>query len=1193
MSDFVHLHLHSEYSLLDGACRIKEIPKAAAAAGHTAVAITDHGAMYGAVAFFKACREEEIKPIIGCEVYVAPRSRFEKIAGRENAARHMVLLCENETGYKNLIKIVSLGYTEGFYSRPRVDDELLRKYHGGLIALSACLAGEIPSRLVAGDYDGAKAVAEKYSSIFGKDNFYIELQNHGIAEQRQILPSLARISRECGIGMVATNDVHYLKRTDAATQALLMCIQTNSVISDGRPAGFETDEFFYKSTDEMRALFGSYEGALENTVKIAERCNFEFSFGKTLLPAFHPEGGVTADEALRGLALKGLERYMANSTVPYQGHTEAEYRERLDYELSVIRNMGYSDYFLIVADYVGFAKSRDIPVGPGRGSGAGSLTAYLTGITDIDPICFGLYFERFLNPERVSMPDIDIDFCYERRDEVLKYVKERYGSEHVSQIITFGTMAARAVIRDVGRAMGMPYAEVDEVAKLIPRELGVTLGDALENEELREKYESSGKIRDLIDTARALEGMPRNVSVHAAGVVITELPITDYVPLSVSNGAVITQYDMDTVSELGLLKFDFLALRYLTIIDCAVRQIKEREPEFDIEKVDLSDPDTYALISRGQTLGVFQLESTGMRAMLTSLAPRSIDDILAAIALYRPGPMDSIPKYIAGRNEPDSVVYPCELLRPVLSETYGCIVYQEQVMSIFRIMAGYSLGRADVVRRAMAKKKAYALEAEREEFINGASERGMSREDAEKLFDDMASFANYAFNKSHAAAYAVISFRTAYLKAHYPREYLSALLTSVLGNQTKTVQYIAEAGKFGIKVLPPDVNQSYSDFHVSGKNITFGLLAVKNVGRQFVDAIIRERESGGAFTCFDDFLTRMSDSELNRRMIETLIKAGAFDCFGVYRSRLVEALNPALTAIAEKSRHNLDGQLDMFSVASQQNSEKNPDTKLGGICVYPDISEYPLRQLLEYEKESVGMCFSGHVLDGFSKHIKDLSPVSIGDLMSDDSDDEVQSGEYSPDARYTDKQSVTVAGIISGLNRKSTRGNETMAFFRLEDSFGQIEVVVFPKSFEKYRGLIQNGEAVCVRGTLSIREGRDGDEVKILLNHIIPLITDERYKPAAVTPDSVSTLKRITPSRTSAPQQHVQPRVLYIRVPSRDSLIYRKCDNLVGIFDGTLRTVFYFADEAKYEDSRTGADISGCLVAELVLVAGAENIVLR
>ena len=740
MKDFVHLHLHSEYSLLDGACRITDIPKRAKECGHSAVALTDHGVMYGAVAFWRACKKEGIKPIIGCEVYVAPKSRFEKQSG-DAYAQHLVLLCKNEQGYKNLIKMVSLAFTEGFYSKPRVDDSLLSEYHEGLIALSACLAGRIPRLLEKGEYEEACTAAKKYAEIFGKDNFYIEIQDHNLPEQKQILPALIKLAKDCDLPLVATNDCHYLRRGDSENQAVLMCIQTNRVLSDGKPIGFETDEFYYKTTDEMDQLFGQYDGAIENTVKIAELCDFDFDFGKTHLPVFPCPKGVSSNEYLRKLTAEGIKRRLETGDIGAYADM-SEYNSRLEYELSVIEKMGYSDYFLIVQDYVNFAKSKKIPVGPGRGSGAGSLVAFALGITDVDSIRFGLLFERFLNPERVSMPDIDIDFCYNRRGEVLEYLSERYGSDHVSQIITFGTLAARAAVRDVGRVLGMSYAEVDAVARAVPQALDMTIDRALNMTELRDMYDNSPEIRRLIDTAKALEGMPRNVSIHAAGVVITQEPVSSYVPLATSNGVVVTQFDMNTVADLGLLKFDLLALRYLTIINDAQMQIRENDPDFDITKIPLDDKKAYKLISAGNTLGVFQLESGGMTAMLTNLRPESIDDILAAIALYRPGPMESIPQYIEARHNKEKVRYALPELEPILSSTYGCLVYQEQVMQVFREIAGYSYGQADIVRRAMSKKHADELEAERGRFVNGAVERGIDKSKAEKLFDDMGSFAS-------------------------------------------------------------------------------------------------------------------------------------------------------------------------------------------------------------------------------------------------------------------------------------------------------------------------------------------------------------------------------------------------------------------------------------------------------------------
>ncbi len=1197
MSDFVHLHLHSEYSLLDGACRVSEIPKRAAECGHSAVALTDHGAMYGAVAFYLACRDAGIKPIIGCEVYVAPGSRFDKSGTAEGKAYHLVLLCRNAEGYKNLIYLVSKGFTEGFYSKPRIDYELLRAHSGGLVALSGCLAGRIPTLLSRGEYDEAKQAALELSRIFGEDNFYIELQNHGLSEQKQILPQLIRLAGECGLPLAATNDCHYLRREDAETQATLLCIQTNNVITDGRPIGFETDEFYYKTTEEMKLLFGKYPGAIENTVRIAERCNFDFDFDKLYLPRYRcPEGFMPA-EYLRKLAYDGFESKINRGYISFSGHTQEEYRQRIEYELSVIDKMGYSEYFLIVWDYVNFAKSRGIPVGPGRGSAAGSLVAFCIGITDIDSIKFELLFERFLNPERVSMPDIDVDFCYIRRGEVIDYVTQKYGDDHVSQIITFGTLAARAAVRDTGRALGMPYGDVDAVARAIPQQLNMSIGLALKMPELKELYESSEKVKKLVDTAASLEGMPRNASVHAAGVVITDAPIWSYVPMAVSNGTVITQYDMDTIAKLGLLKFDFLGLRYLTIINDAEAQIRERCPDFSVASVPLDDKPTYELISSGGTSGIFQLESGGMRQMLAVLKPENIDDILAAIALYRPGPMDSIPRYIECRHDNSKIKYATPALEPILRSTYGCIVYQEQVMSIFREIAGYTFGHADIVRRAMAKKKASVLEAERGSFVSGAVDRGVPEDVAAKLFDDMAGFANYAFNKSHAAAYAVISYRTAYLKAHYPREYFAALLTSVLDNMPKLAGYIAECTKLGISVKSPDINRSSMYFHVSGNDILFGLLALKNVSRQFIANIIEERKNG-EFLSFEDFADRMAEKDLNKRQVESLIKSGAFDNLGARRSQLMTSYEKILDMTAEKKRRNISGQLDLFSTAETRS--ENPRFK------YPDIPEFSLRDRLMLEKDSSGMYFSGHLIDSFSKCISALNVVPIAEISGDGSEEGQAGG-------LPDGQRVAVAGIVSSVTAKTTKKNERMAFIKIEDRYGEIECILFPKIFRSCHELIHIDSGVYIDGTVQLRED---EPARIIVNEIAALVENGRYSDK---PDGEA---KNNPSDTACPEgggamtqpakhekfsesqaggtaksQETENRrsavKVFLRVPGTDSIEYLKAVNLIEIFPGPTPVVFYDSKNLAYLQHEKGIGLTEFISSELRSLLGDENVVIR
>ena len=1222
MGEFVHLHLHSEYSLLDGACRIKDIPERISECDQDAVAITDHGNMYGVIEFYKTCKKAGIKPIIGCEVYVSTGSRFDKRTNIDSYY-HLVLLCKNMVGYKNLIKLVSYGFTEGFYSKPRIDEELLKKYSDGLICLSACLSGKIPRLLAMGDYETAKKTALEYAQIFGEGNYFIEIQDHGTEDTQLILPLLVRLARECNLPMVATNDCHYLRPRDSETQEILICIQTNTTLDSPNKPSFDTDDYYIKTTNEMKNIYGEYEGAIENTVRIAEICNLELEFDKVLLPKFPCPHGKGAEEYLRELTYAGLEKRISRGHIAYgdnEANNEKAYLNRIEYELDVINTMGYADYFLIVQDYVAFAKREDIPVGPGRGSGAGSLVAYLLGITEIDSIKFDLLFERFLNPERVSMPDIDMDFCYNRRDEVINYVVEKYGRERVSQIITFGTLAAKAAIRDCGRAMGMSYADVDVVAKAIPNELGITLKNALRFKELKTLYEGSEQVRKLIDTAISLEGMPRNISVHAAGVVITDKPINEYVPLSVSNGTVVTQFDMDTIANLGLLKFDFLALRYLTIINDAQIEIKDKQPDFDIEKIPLDDKKTFDLISRGDALGVFQLESDGIRQVLQNLKPESLDDVISVISLYRPGPMDSIPRFIECRHDPSKISYDLPELEPILKNTYGCTVYQEQVMSIFRRIAGYTFGHADIVRRAMSKKKADVLESEREAFIKGAEANGIDGEKAEKLFEDMASFANYAFNKAHAAAYAVISYRSAYLKTHYTGEYMSALLTSVLGNQGKVAEYIAECSKFGISVLPPDINSSRVNFSADTDdgNIRYGLLALKNVGKQFIEAIIKERTFGGRFVSFDNFVERMSSiTDLNKRQVEALIKCGAFDGLGKFRSQLLSSYETLIDNVTQKTKNNPAGQMDMFFFGEIEAPEFD----------YPDIPDLSIREKLLLEKEASGMYFSGHMLDSYANHIDDLSPIRISEVLEKDSD-----GGYV----YSDRDRASAVGIISSISVKNTRNNEQMAFFKIEDKYGDIECIAFAKSYREFSHEIYVDGAVFVEGTVSIK---DDEEPRLIVNRLTPLTDNDTYvkrteekrkkeeKKEEVSEQSSAVLSESNPmsplsmylsmyasaglganaNQAQSPQAHemkapqliIKPEnnavtKIYLRVPDMACDVFLKAKNLVDIFnEGSVRVIFYNMSTKKYSEYSERIYYSDYVVSQLRDILGDGNVVAK
>lgn len=1074
---FTHLHVHTMYSLLDGASKIHELIKKVKDSGMTSVAITDHGAMYGVVEFYKEAAAQGIHPVIGCEVYVAPGSRFDKSFDKESKYSHLILLAENNEGYKNLIKLVTLGFTEGFYSKPRIDFEILKQYSKGLIALSACIAGEVPKALLAGNYEGAKEIAKKYLDVFGKDNYFIEIQDHGLPEQKKTNPLLIKIAKELGIGLAATNDVHYVNKSDAYAQDVLMCIQMKTTLDDPDRMKFESEEFYVKTPEEMEKVFSYIPEALENTEKIAERCNVTFDFKTRHLPSFDVPDGKTASGYLEELCRAGLkERYP---------EINEEIENRLTYELSVINKMGFVDYFLIVWDFIHYAKTHDVFVGPGRGSAAGSLVAYSLGITSIDPFKYSLIFERFLNPERVSMPDIDTDFAPEGRKKVIDYIIDKYGEDRVCQIITFGTLKARQVIRDVGKVLGISLAETDKIAKLIPNELKMTIDKALEiNPELKNEYNSDSRIKNLIDTAKLLEGLPKSKGTHAAGVVITEEPTVNYLPMQVNKDVVTTQFVKDTVEELGLLKMDFLGLKNLTIIENAIKLIrKTRGISIDSDKLDYSIPKVYELISSGNTDGVFQIESAGMKSFMQELKPESLEDIVAGIALYRPGPMESIPKYVHNKNHPEDVTYKHPLLEPILNVTYGCMVYQEQVMQIVRDLAGYSMGNADLMRRVISKKKVDQMEVEKQHFIygqkaedgsyiiDGCIKRGIDEQTALSIFNEIDYFANYAFNKSHAAAYAYLTYQTAYLKAFYPVEFMTALISSA-DDMVKMNQYIMNCKEMGIECLPPDVNKSEDSFTIEGGSIRFGLASVKNVGLGFIQEVVSERRANGEFKNFADFITRMTGRDMNKRAVESMIKCGAFDSMGIYRSQLLEVYEGVIDSEAKSSRETVPGQLSIFG----------EEEELYEISL-PNIREFDKKILLKMEKETIGRYLSGHPMEEYAKRVKKISKYNIGDVMSAVERDE--DGSYRLiSSEISDGQTVKLCGVIASRKNKTTKNNTQMAFVGLEDMYASIEVIVFPKILTQYSYLLIEDEIVMIEGKLSFRED---EEPKLLCEKVFPL----------------------------------------------------------------------------------------------------------
>ena len=1142
---FVHLHLHTEYSLLDGCCRIEQVIAAAKELGQASIAITDHGVMYGAVDFYKKAKAAGLKAIIGCEVYVSPRSRFDKDKFFDSDYSHLVLLCKNETGYQNLIKLVSLGFTEGFYSKPRVDRDLLKQYSEGLIALSACLAGEIPKLLMKNDYEGAKSTALWYKKVFGDDNYYLELQDHGIAEQKAVNRQLIRLSEETGIGLVATNDVHYPKKSDHEAHNVLLCMQTGKKVGEEGSLEFPTNEFYLKSEEEMSSLFPSCPEAITNTEKIAEMCNFNFEFGNIKLPVFDI-GDTDHFEYFRKKCYDGLYKN-------YGSNPSKEAIDRLEYELDVINKMGYVDYYLIVQDFVNYAKQNGIPVGPGRGSGAASIAAYCIGITGIDPLKYNLLFERFLNPERVSMPDFDIDFCYVNRQKVIDYVVEKYGSSRVAQIVTFGTMAARAAIRDVGRAMNLPYALCDKIAKLIPQEMNASISASLDKSaDLKNMYESDDSVKELLDMAIKLEGMPRNASTHAAGVVISDKPISEYVPLSKNDDVIVTQYTMTALDELGLLKIDFLGLRNITIISDTEKEIQKSNPDFDIKKIPENDKDTLRMMAKGYTEGVFQFESEGMKNVMRQFIPENMEDLIAILSLYRPGPMDSIPKYIHNRHNPQDVTYLHESLKPILDVTYGCIVYQEQVMQICRQLAGYSFGRADIVRRAMSKKKRDVMQKERDAFINGVTDengkvicdgavkRGVPKQIAEKIFDEMSAFASYAFNKGHASAYALISYRTAYLKCHYPSEYMAALFSGVIDSAGKVAQYNAECKRLGIKLLPPDVNESFSGFTGKNGEIRFGLYAVKNIGTALIEKIIRERESGGKFTSLYDFCLRCSGRDLNRRALESLIKSGALDSLEKTRKMMIYAIDAVLEAVEGERRYIEAGQFNLFD-----------EIEGGPTFSIKYTEEMPQKELLRFEKEITGIYFSGHPLKEFEGFAKVSSFASVADILR---------------RKYKDGTRVNIIALLSAIKIKTLKNGNVILSCVAEDLDGSVDLTAFNATYSLYKQYFTENTPLIVSGKIAEREDRP---IEILCDKLAPL--DE-------TKANIPFIKKVP--------------TVYVRVPSINSPCVFELTKLFQQNVGDS-TVFIYCEDTKKKFSPANCpkiDANESIISQITKIVGNNNI---